>query len=295
MTAALALKGPEPVDTKPAADDIRHWSVTTIIGVLDKPALVPWAAKETATAAVTQQRAWQGIAEQDPDEAIKWLSAARFRTGKGLRSATDLGRAVHAGCEDYALTGTRPALGDTLSNGETVDAEMVPYLDRFDEWLQQFTPAYQAVEVTVFNPAMGYAGTTDGFLTIDGVRTIVDYKTSRKSIDYQGNPTKPWPEVGLQLAAYRFAELAAVWRPRRYEQFRRRYYLLSEAERAQAVPVPTVDGGLCIHITPDHCVAYPVRCDEQIFERFLFVLEAAAFPLEQAATIIGQPLTPRED
>jgi hypothetical protein len=61
----------------------------------------------------------------------------------------------------------------------------------------------------------------------------------------------------LQLAAYRHAEFAAVWRARRFEQYSRRYYLLNPEERAMALPMPKTDGGLVIHITPEHCDVYP--------------------------------------
>lgn len=288
----IPLHGPEPIDTKKAEpDDLRHWSVTTIIGTLDKPALTYWAANKTAEAAVEDLELVGRMASKNPTEAVKWLAGARFRTPKGQRTAADLGTAVHAACEEYALTGVKPQQGDKLGNGETFDAELQPFLDQFDRWLQIWTPSYQAAEVTVYSPTFGVAGTCDGFLTIDGVRLIIDYKTSRESFDSKGNPKTVYPEIGLQLAAYRHAELAAVWRPRRFEQFRRRYYLLSEAERAQAVPVPEVDGGLGIMITPEHCTAYPVRCDAEVYERFLYVLEAARFSIELAPTIVGNPLT----
>jgi len=58
------------------------------------------------------------------------------------------------------------------------------------------------------------------------------------------------------------------------EKFRRRYYLLSETERAAAEPVPEVDGGLVIQITPESCEAYPMRCDEEVHRAFLYVTEA---------------------
>ena len=41
---------------KPAVDDTRHWSVTTIIGALDKPAPLYWAAEQTALAAVASAK-----------------------------------------------------------------------------------------------------------------------------------------------------------------------------------------------------------------------------------------------
>ena len=216
----LTLGQPALDGQKPADDDERHWSVTTIIGCLDKPALLYWAAEQTAVAAVNSARTLEArVEEEGVDTVVKWLRDARFRRDRTRRTAAELGTEVHAACEAYALTGQRP----------DVDAEVQPFLDQFDRWAQEFQPVYQAAEVTVYSPSYGYAGTCDAFLTVGGVRCIVDYKSSRKSFDNRGNPTTPYPEVALQLAAYRHAELAAVWRPRRMEQYRRRYYLLGAA------------------------------------------------------------------
>ncbi len=85
--------------------------------------------------------------------------------------------------------------------------------------------------------------------------------------------------------------MAAVWRPRRFEKFRRRYYLVSEAEKAMAVPVPEVDHGLVLHITPEHCVAWPMDCGRDIFDAFLYVVEAARWQFETSKTVMGLPLT----
>ena len=271
---------------KPADDDERHWSVTTILGCLKAEGLLYWTAEEAAKAAVNSAASLQARIEEEGREAvIKWLRDARFRRAKGERTAAELGTEVHAACEAYALTGQRP----------DVDAEVQPVLDQFDRWAQEFQPVYQAAEVTVYSPSYGYAGTCDAFLTVGGVRCIVDYKSSRKSFDNRGNPTTPYPEVALQLAAYRHAEMAAVWRPRRMEQYRRRYYLLGAAEREMAVPVPEVDTGLVIHITPDHCDAYPVECGPDIFEAFLFVQEAARWQFQTSKTVIGRPLEPAKE
>jgi hypothetical protein len=291
---AGALGQPAVEGATPADNDLQLWSVTTILGALDKPALLYWASEQTALAAVHSEATWRGmLADDDRDcrhtdaatcGALKWLRDARFRKPKGMRSATELGTLVHEACERYALTGTRPT---------DVDAEVIPFLDRFDEWLQRFGPSYQATEVAVFHPDLGYAGTADAFLTIDGVRYIADYKTSRKALDSQGRPTTPYPEqVGLQLAAYRWAKHAAIWRPRRAEKFRRRYYLLSPDERAMAVPVPQVDTGLVIQITPEACEAFPIVCDEAVFEAYLAVQDAARWVNQTSRRVMGEPLVP---
>ncbi len=292
--ATLGLPAIDGAEQRP--DDEAYWSVTTILGALDKPALLYWASEQAALAAVHSEATWRGmLADDDPDcrhtdaatcPALKWLRDARFRKPKGMRSATELGTMVHEACERYALTGTRPT---------DVDAEVVAYLDRFDEWLQAFGPSYQATEVAVFHPELGYAGTSDAFLTIDGVRYIADYKTTRKSLDSQGKPSTPYPEqVGLQLAAYRWAKYAAVWRPRRAEKMRRRYYLLGPDERAMAVPVPEVDTGLVIHITPSACEAFPIVCDEAVFEAYLAVQDAARWVNQGSKRVMGEPLMPAE-
>jgi hypothetical protein len=309
----VAELGQEALDVTSAdADDLIMWSVTTIIGALDKPALMYWTGEMTAIAAIGQQATWRGmLTDCDTDcthssarecAAVKWLRDARFRRPKDLLSATDLGTAVHALCEEYALTGARPdadRIGAEVRThggpGVKVALEvpvLSTMLDRFDEWLQRFTPSYQATEVAVYSPTYGYAGQADAFMTVDGFRAIADYKSTREPRDAQGKPKTPYPEVSPQLAAYRYAEHAAVWRPRRTAKFRRRYYLLSPAERAMAEPVPEVDGGLCIHITPESCEAFPVRCDRSVHQQFLFIQEAARFQFETSKNVIGQPLVP---
>lgn len=280
---ALVVGMDSPIDIKKAEpDDQRFWSITTILGVLDKPALMYWAAEQAAEAAVSVAKSLPDRIEEEGQAAVvKWLRDARFRQPKDQRSAADLGTAVHEALEQLALTGSMPA----------VDDEVRPFLEQFDRWAQKWQPEYEAAELTVYSPKYGYAGTADGIMKVDGMRVNFDYKTTRKSIDSTGKRTGPYPEVGLQIAAARYAEFAATWRPRRTTRYNRRYYLLGEDERAQAVKVPEVDGGLVIHITPEHCDAYPVLCDESVFTSFLYILEAARYQFEQSKTIIGDPLT----
>lgn len=282
--------GLAPVDIKkPEPDDERYWSVTTLIGCLEKPALVGWAARETAVAAVQHHDAWRAVEQSSgTDEAVRWLANSRFRTDQGALTAADFGTQVHALCEEYALTGKKPAVTRKVFKADVDIAQAC--LDRFDEWLAHYQPSYIAAEVTVYNRTYGYAGTCDGFLSIDGTPLIVDYKTSKTATTAAGRAREIYPETGLQLAAYRYAELAAIWRPRRFEQFRRRYYLLSEAEAGQGYEVPKVEGGLGIKITPEFCTAYPLRCDESIFEAFLYIIEAARFVFDTSKSVVGEPL-----
>ena len=302
MTDTTEL-GQNPLDVdKPDLDDITLWSVTTIIGALDKPALLYWAAEQTANAAIDSCATWQAmLQDQGRDETRKWLRDARFRTPKTLLASTALGTVTHKVCETYALTGEKPDrdfVTDLVRQAGTPQTDLGTetnlvglLLNQFDGWLQRFQPSYQATEVTVYSEEFGYAGQLDALLTIDGVKFINDYKTSRESYDGYGKPRTPYPEqVGLQLAGYRFADFAAVWRPRRHEKFRRRYYLLSAAERELAAPVPEVDTGLVIQITPEHCEAYPIDCGPEAHNAFLYTLECFRWLQETSKTVMGQPL-----
>lgn len=269
---------------KPDDDDLILHSVTSIMkAVGGNEGLIYWSAEEAAKCAVRVAKSLPARIEEDGEEAtILWLRDARFRPEKGTRSATQLGTDCHHAFHSYVLTGQRPQ----------VDAELVPFLDAFDRWCQEFQPAYEAAEMTVYSPRYGYAGTLDAIMKVGDTRLVVDYKTTKKARDNKGELKGPYPEVALQLAAYRHAELAAVWRPRRYEKFRRRYYLLGPDEQAQAVPVPEVDGGLVLHVTPEACVAYPVQCDDVVFRCFLFAVEAYRWVHQVQPGVLGQPLEP---
>lgn len=290
MSAFGDLMTEATVDAAAKRDDARLWSVTTILKSFgDSEGLIQWTANTTAQAAVTKLKTLNVMAEEDPDEAVRWLKEQRFATAKGARSATKLGTDAHAAFEHLVVTGQRPPMGEQLVEGK-MDAEITPYVDSFERWLDKFQPEYLAAELTLYNEQYGYAGTADGFAVVDGLPVIIDYKTSKDSFDGRGKRKRPWTDVALQLAAYRACPKAAVWRARKFEQWSRRYYLLNADERELAVDAPTVDGGICIHVTPEHCDVYPVECGPQVFEAFLFAMEAARWSLETSKTVLGEPL-----
>lgn len=286
----IPMSAEAEVDAQPTDDDDRLWSVTTILKSFgDHEGLIQWTAGETAKAAVGSLSTIQAMAEDNPDAAVEWLKQARFRPAKGARSATKLGQDVHACCEMYVVTGKRPDVGTPLPNGE-LDAEVEPYLDTFELWLERFQPGYVAAEVTVYNEQFGYAGTADGYAVVQGTPVIIDYKTSKESFDARGKRKRPWTDVAMQLAAYRAAPKAAVWRARRFESYGRRYYLLNTDERELAVPTPEVEGGLVVHLTPQHCDVYPVDCGESSFEAFLYAVEGARWTSVTSKRVFGEPL-----
>jgi hypothetical protein len=303
--APTSTLGQPPADvTTPEPGDQQLISVTTILGVLEKKGLQYWSAECAAECAIDSAETWQAMLKTEGrTTTIKWIRDAFTpkRIPRYKLASTALGTVVHELCEQYALSGIKPDRdtaaelvrqhGTDQTDIDTETTTIGLMLNQFDNWLQHFTPTYQAAEVTVYSPRYGYAGTLDAILTIDGTRFITDYKTSRESLDSYGKPRTPYPEqVAAQLAAYRHAEQAAVWRPRRIEKFYRRYYLLGAAEQQAAVPVPPVDTGLAIHITPEHCMAHPVQCDTDVHTSFLYLLEAFRWVDDLSKTVMGAPL-----
>lgn len=285
------------------AEDREFFSVTTILKALPSPALEYWAIKMCAQAAIDSHSTWQAMLEdQGRAETVKWLCGARWRRPKLELGADQLGTVTHKACEYYALSGEKPSrswVEDLVSAhaAPTVNIDnevnvVGHMLNQFDRWLQRFTPEYTAAEMAVYSERFGYAGCLDAILTIDGVRMLTDYKTRREPLDSKGNAQTPYGETALQLAAYRHADLAACWRARRYEKFRRRYYLLSADEKELAPKVPEVDGGMCLIITPQSCAAYPMRVDDEVFNCFLYAYEVFRWAEQTSKTVVGDELIP---
>lgn len=135
-------------------------SVTSIIGMMDKPALVPWAAKMAATYAVSHREA---ITLLDDDDAVQ-LIKSNWR--KARDKAADFGSAVH----------------QMIEQGVTPDSEDPAwgYVNQAAEMLSDWGITVDAAEVTVAHPAHSYAGTVDVLAhDREGVALLLDWKTGK--------------------------------------------------------------------------------------------------------------------
>lgn len=142
--------------------------------------------------------------------------------------------------------------------------EIAPHLLQFERFLAAHTPTFEATEATVYNRAQHYAGTLDAILTLaDGRKLLVDYK-SGKAV---------YPEVGLQLAAYRYAEFIGM------------------PDNTEA-PMQTVDGCAVLHLTPDAFTFQEVRADQDVFNAFLYARETFRFMEETSKTVLGELILP---
>lgn len=223
--------------------------VTSVLGMLPKSFLKFWAAKLVAEEAVAgaQDGSLLALAQRNPEGAVDYLKRAPDRM---TRKAADVGTYAHD-------------LFERLSRGEVVGPvhdDLEPYVRHFSEFLDVVQPEYLHMEETVWSDAHRYAGSFDAFAVIQGEKVWIDNKTTRSGVH---------EEVGLQLAAYRYAE----------------HILRADGSR---VPMPKADGGAVLHIRPEGWNLVPVRCDEAMFDYFLHLREVFEWERTVKSTVVGK-------
>ena len=170
-------------------------SVTTILGILQKPALVPWAAKMTAEYI-------QGIISQNDDlNALDWdviLKDAKGAHRAKSKDAMAHGTRVHEAVAywiDQQGTVPRAEVATYLEThftgtDEEIEAAMAGF-DSFLVWADSVDLEIIDSEKVVSDNEY-YAGRYDLLAMIHGVKVLIDIKTS----------TGIWDEYWLQLAGY---------------------------------------------------------------------------------------------
>lgn len=162
-------------------------SVTRIIGVINKPALVPWAVKETVT---HLEGVWQpGVAytEDQIKSILQDSKGARYRVSK---TALNIGSEAHDWIERHVKSKVLSTPAPELPEYPPVLAAVTSYLD----WeAQQMWLKYVSSERRVYSRNHMFSGTVDLVMEDpNGKLVIGDLKTS-KGI---------YPEYLLQCAAY---------------------------------------------------------------------------------------------
>ena len=174
-------------------------SVTTILSVINKPALGPWYAKmerERFTDAVfkaaldLEERGARLSPEGLVKMVLKMVEGAKAGDVEKSRAA-DIGTAAHALIEWH----TRVMLGeDSGPEPRVPDAAMLA-VESWKDWAKQVEFKPVAVERVVYSEKFGYAGTADWIAYVRDMLTLGDVKTG-KAI---------YPESWLQNRAYRTA------------------------------------------------------------------------------------------
>lgn len=168
-------------------------SITTVIGQLDKPALVPWAAGLVADAVLDDLDEWRRLAEEDRAQTRRTLVAL---PRKRADEAATRGTSIHDWLQVAADGGDVAAVEADLS------LEAKTFLPSAAAFLRQWNPEYLHTERSVFGD--GFAGTGDAWAYMPGIGlAVIDFKTG-------ADGRKLYPEIALQLAALRFADEMAM-------------------------------------------------------------------------------------
>jgi hypothetical protein len=170
-------------------------SVTTVLEVIAKPALGPWYAKE-------ERRYFEGAmlevlskpGARDPEyvltavaEAVTGVKAA----DREKQRAATIGTAVHAGIEWHLRT----RLGEDAGPEPHLPDAAAWAVESWKDWAAKVALEPLAIERTVYCLQCGYAGTLDLYARVEGIPTVLDWKTGRAI----------YPEALLQNVAYRHA------------------------------------------------------------------------------------------
>lgn len=157
--------------------------VTTVLGVIAKPALMYWAVNE-AVNYLTEN--WKPGTTYDEMQIKAMLEAAKSAHRKKKEDAATLGSMIHKWIEEY-IGGANPAA--------PVNPQMQKAINAFLLWVQQNKVKFLASERAVYSRKYKYAGTTDFICEIGGKRYVGDIKTSNAIYN----------EYLMQVAAYRYA------------------------------------------------------------------------------------------
>lgn len=205
--------------------------VTTALGIIDKSGpLKQWAANLAAEEAVNH---WDEIGELP---MLAKLDRIRYAHKNTLRKASVRGTRIHA-------------LGEKVAHGEDVQVpdEYVGPVEAYARFLDRWQIETVHTELPVCHTGYRYGGTLDGIavspLLCDGQPFIFDVKTGKGVYD----------ETALQLAGYRFADVAII-------------------DGAEAPMPATVERAYVAHVLPDDVELLPADAGESSWKAFLYAL-----------------------
>lgn len=147
---------------------------------------------------------WNGKLVPSVTQALQVLGGYEGIPKHVLKKAADRGTAVHLATELYDQ--------GTL-DWSTVSEEVFGYLEGWMQFLDDKKPELLEIEKKNFHPKLLYAGTMDRILVLDGVKSVLDIKSSFMLM----------PATAPQTAAYQEVENHYI--KDRTEKIKKRYGL----------------------------------------------------------------------
>jgi len=164
-------------------DNLKIDGVTSVLKVLDKPALIYWAVGQTIEFFKQTLKPGQSYGEM---EIQAMLNEGKVAFRKKSKFATDFGSLVHEWIEKY-IKGQKPE--------PFTDPKLKNSVDKFLKWEADNKVKFIESERMIYSKKYKYAGTLDFIAEIDGKKWLGDIKTSKAIYD----------EYLFQTAAYRQA------------------------------------------------------------------------------------------
>lgn len=153
----LSAKGePRPTTLRDAKKFGWYPSVTTVMKVLAAPELDRWKQQQVLMASLTLPR--------NPDETDEVYCARIIEDAfQQVSDAADLGTEIHKALELYF-------------QNQPYQPEMEAYVAPVRDWVAKNNVKFLKHELRLVNTEVGYAGTTDALVEINGELHILDYK-----------------------------------------------------------------------------------------------------------------------
>ena len=153
--------------------------VTTILGILDKPGLVQWASNKACDWIRLNSKVTK---ESDGDGGVKYsvsesdLKEARYAHRTLKDNSAEIGKRVHKWIEEHIK-----------GNDTPIDDEMKISVESFLGWEKGHDIEYLNSERITYSEETDICGTTDSVILLDGVRTILDFKTGHPDKEYNAS------------------------------------------------------------------------------------------------------------
>ncbi len=170
---------------------VSYPSVTTILGMLDKPALIDWAARMVVENLKENEEVLiQAAKSGDKYAVVDLLDKSKDAYKRARDKAAGTGTMVHKAIENYTIMGIEPDF-DKTEESQMVKSGFEAYL----EWADRNHVKFLKNEIELCDEIIGYAGTADGVCEINGSLYLIDFKTSKGIYD----------EHKYQISAYKQA------------------------------------------------------------------------------------------
>ena len=244
--------------------DRKFISITTALKVLDKPALVGWAARTVAeefmAALPTAVRASRS--KETREQFIRDIKGSPYAKRD---KAANRGTEVHEAAEAHIL-GKPHAVADDIA----------PFVAQLLDAIETLGMTFEASEATVANPDLGYAGTGDIWCRMARCPGVDPEALANLDIK-TGDASKPvdaaYPEYAYQLAALRHCP--ELWLPDH-----------------TIVKAPAVQRSAVLNLRPDGWALVPVP-EEAIapaFDLFVRCVEIAGLQAQLKDGLFEQPI-----